>query len=89
MRMKPWNDGVMITTNKAIDRARSLPSGARFYRCALQINPFEYVVRHKKVTIFKDEESYNTAIVAALLGPTASKAPDLISDSSTRLFTAR
>lgn len=47
--------------------ALKLPSGARFYRCALQVNPFEYVKRHGKKTTFKDEASYNTAIVKALL----------------------
>jgi len=42
-----------------------LPNGARFYRCALQVNPYEYLVRTKKQTAFKDEASYNSAIVKA------------------------
>ncbi|RMH19936.1 MAG: phosphoesterase [Acidobacteria bacterium] len=42
----------------------NLPNGARFYCCALQVNPFAYVKRHKK-TAFPDEESYNRAIVGA------------------------
>ncbi len=45
--------------------ALSLPSGARFYRCALQVNPYEYIIREKKPTRFADEASYNTALVEA------------------------
>lgn len=45
--------------------ALSLPNGARFYRCALQVNPYEYVVREKKPTRFTDEHSYNAALVDA------------------------
>jgi len=44
-----------------------LSSGARFYRCALQVNPFEYVQRHNKTTGFSDEQTYNNAIVDACL----------------------
>lgn len=44
-----------------------LPSGARFYRCALQINPFEYLQRYNKTTEFNDEQLYNEAIVDACL----------------------
>jgi hypothetical protein len=43
----------------ALERA----GGARFYRCALQINPFEYHDRHGKVPGFADEASYSQAIV--------------------------
>jgi hypothetical protein len=42
-----------------------LPNGARFYRCALQVNPFAYLTRHNKQTKLKTEEEYNAAIVAA------------------------
>ncbi len=49
--------------NGPIQKALQLPNGARFYRCALQVNPFEYLVRHKKQSVFRDEESYNAAIV--------------------------
>jgi len=48
-------------------QARSLPNGARFYRCALQVNPYEYLVRHAKPTSFRDEPSYNEAIVEGCL----------------------
>lgn len=44
-----------------------LPSGARFYRCALQINPFEYIQRHNKTGGFDNEQAYNNAIVDACL----------------------
>ncbi len=35
-----------------IMEALKLPRGARFYRCALQVNPFEYVKREKNTTQF-------------------------------------
>ncbi|MHB1304528.1 MAG: TrlF family AAA-like ATPase [Acidiphilium sp.] len=41
----------------------TLPNGARFYRCALQVNPFAYLVRHNKQTTFTNEADYNAAIV--------------------------
>ncbi len=47
--------------------ALELPSGARFYRCALQINPFEYLERHKKQTEYSSEEEYNDAIIKACI----------------------
>ena len=46
----------------------SLRSGARFYSCALQVNPFAYLARHAKSTSFSDEDSYNEAVVEACLG---------------------
>lgn len=46
-------------------RALERPSGARYFRCALQVNPFAYLLREAKATTFSDEESYNRAIVAA------------------------
>lgn len=44
----------------------SAPRGARFFRCALQVNPFAYQKRHSKQPQFTDEESYNRALVDAL-----------------------
>ena len=41
------------------------PSGARFYRCALQVNPFAYLQRHSKQSDFRSEDEYNQAIVDA------------------------
>lgn len=54
-----------MTIRDPIEDALRLPSGARFYRCSLQVNPFEYVRRHNKPTTFADESSYNAAIVKA------------------------
>ena len=45
--------------------ALDLPDGARFYRCALQVNPFAYLERHGKATPFTSEDEYNTAIIDA------------------------
>ena len=42
-----------------------ISNGARFYRCALQVNPFGYIGRHKKKTTFTSEADYNAAIVQA------------------------
>jgi energy-coupling factor transporter ATP-binding protein EcfA2 len=43
------------------------PSGARFYKCALQVNPFAYITRHAKQSSYKTEAEYNAAIVAGCL----------------------
>jgi len=43
--------------------ALTLPGGARFYRCALQINPFGYLQRFGKKTKFTSERKYNEAII--------------------------
>lgn len=45
----------------------SLPNGARFYRCAFQVNPYEYLARHQKATPYADESSYNAALIEACL----------------------
>jgi hypothetical protein len=56
-----------MTTPDPLQKALELPNGARFYRCALQVNPFEYLNVHSKKTSFQDEDSYNRAIVQACL----------------------
>jgi energy-coupling factor transporter ATP-binding protein EcfA2 len=48
-----------------IKKALDLPNGARFYRTCLQVNPFEYLIRHAKETTYTDEASYNAAMVEA------------------------
>jgi hypothetical protein len=53
------------TLSARLSAALKLPNGARFYRCALQINPFAYLVRYSKPTKFKTEEAYNAGIIAA------------------------
>ena len=45
----------------------NLPNGARFYRCALQVNPFAYLARHNKTTTFTSEDDYNRAIIESCL----------------------
>lgn len=52
------------TISEGLAAALNLPSGARFYRCALQVNPFAYLKRHSKQTTFATEEEYNSAIIA-------------------------
>ena len=47
--------------------ALNLPNGARFYRCALQVNPYAYLARHSKPTSFQSEDEYNAAIIEACL----------------------
>lgn len=47
------------------DDILALPGGARFYKCALQVNPYEYLTRHGKQTDFADEAAYNAEIVGA------------------------
>jgi hypothetical protein len=54
-----------ITPSASLKKALQLPSGARFYRSALQVNPFAYLSRHNKQTAFITEGDYNSAIVAA------------------------
>ncbi len=53
------------TVSERLNTALELPSGARFYSCALQVNPFAYLGRHNKPTSFKNEDEYNAAIVDA------------------------
>ncbi|WP_448101790.1 TrlF family AAA-like ATPase [Luteibacter jiangsuensis] len=53
------------TRSKALIEALTQPNGARFYRCALQINPFAYHGRHGKQSRFKNEADYNAAIIEA------------------------
>lgn len=53
------------TRSQALNEALQQPNGARFYRCALQVNPFAYHGRHGKQTGFNSESDYNAAIVEA------------------------
>ena len=41
------------------------PGGARFYKCALQVNPFAYLERHNKPLPCATEAEYNRLIVSA------------------------
>ena len=48
-----------------VDALLDGPRGARFFRCALQVNPHAYLVTQKKGTEFDSESAYNTAIIEA------------------------
>ncbi len=62
-----------VTTSSArslsepMQAALKLPDGARFYRCALQVNPYAYLSTHGKQTPFQSEADYNEAMVEACL----------------------
>lgn len=53
------------TRSQALNEALKQPNGARFYRCALQVNPFAYHGRHAKQSAFQNEADYNAAIIEA------------------------
>lgn len=53
------------TLSERLKKALTLPNGARFYRCALQVNPFAYQKRHNNENLYKTEADYNAAIIAA------------------------
>ena len=63
MTVKPSNS--TRTLSERLNAALTLPNGARFYCCALHVNPFAYLARHNKQTTFQSEEEYNAAIVYA------------------------
>lgn len=50
-----------------LQAALKLPNGARFYRCALQINPFAYLDTHNKPTAITSEDEYNKGIIETCL----------------------
>ena len=52
-----------MTQSHALNEALQQPNGARFYRCALQVNTFAYHGRHAKQSIFQNEVDYNAAII--------------------------
>lgn len=54
-----------ITRSQALNEALKQPNGARFYRCALQVNPFAYHGRHAKQSNYQNEAVYNAAIIEA------------------------
>jgi DNA repair ATPase RecN len=59
------NSVARTTISDRLNAALKCPNGARFYRCALQVNPFAYLSRHSKQTKFSTEAAYNAAIIAA------------------------
>lgn len=59
---------MQMSSSDRLQSAQRLPNGARFYRCALQVNPFAYLELHDKPTRFGSEDEYNEAIVDACKG---------------------
>ena len=55
------------TVSETLGAALALPGGARFYRCALQINPFGYLQWFGKATKFTSEIECNAAIINACI----------------------
>ena len=52
-----------MTAEDPIQNALELSPGARFYRCALQVNPHHYAERYRGQVSEGDEEGYATALV--------------------------
>jgi len=50
-----------------IAEALAMPGGARFFRCAFQVNPYSYLKENNKRTAFSNEPAYNASIVATCL----------------------
>jgi DNA repair ATPase RecN len=48
----------------SLGEALKLTRGARYYKCALQVNPFNYLVKQKKPLAAPDEATYNSQVVA-------------------------
>ena len=48
-----------------LDEALERPAGARFFRAALQVNPFSYAAAYRGVKTPADEPAYNTALLGA------------------------
>ena len=65
MRQRNSGEGHHLSSKDPITAACRLPSGARFFKCALQVNPFAYLEAHGRPLIFSGERSYNEAIVEA------------------------
>lgn len=63
MRVKATSS--QSTLSGKLTSALDLPNGGRFYRCALQVNPFAYLARHNKLSAFSSEPDYNAAIIAS------------------------
>lgn len=51
----------------SLDEALDKSKGAEFWKCALQVNPYSYVVKYKGKCDAKDEDEYNDQIVKGCL----------------------
>lgn len=54
-----------LNVGPALGGALQRANGARYYKCALQVNPYAYVKRHSTQSAFENEDDYNDAMVAA------------------------
>lgn len=50
---------------EAVEGALQLPDGARYLRCALQVNPWGYLVRQGRTGEYGDAATYHEALVGA------------------------
>jgi energy-coupling factor transporter ATP-binding protein EcfA2 len=60
----------IIPNNKwpeSIGGVLNLPSGAKFFRCALQVNPFSYLKNHRGEDHRLSEEEYNSFLIGKCL----------------------
>ncbi|SOC30567.1 TrlF family AAA-like ATPase [Thalassospira xiamenensis] len=53
------------STPIGIAEALQKSNGSKFYRCAFQVNPFEYCKRHSKGSVYSSENEYNDAMARA------------------------
>lgn len=67
LHLAPFRHKGQYKLSIVIEETLRFPSGARFHRCAFQVNPFDYLVRHGKPLAQPDEATYNSALVAALV----------------------
>lgn len=65
MQVPPHELKAPSTTSRRLQETLRLPRGARFFNCALQVNPWSYLQRHRKTGRFSSETEYNAAILAA------------------------
>ncbi len=65
--MKAERTSLARPPSDRMNTAMGLPNGARFYRCALQVNPYAYLERYNKATSFTSEDEYNAAIIETCL----------------------
>lgn len=56
-----------LTQSNILLDALIQPDGAKFYRCALQVNPYQYLIKNSKQTPYESEEDYNSAIIEACI----------------------
>jgi hypothetical protein len=52
---------------ESIEKVLNLPSGAKYFRCALQVNPFSYLKNKRGEDHELSEEEYNSHLVSKCL----------------------